>query len=400
MNYLTVILSGATDDPLPELDDRTPLMVASSQGEHLKAMARRSRVGLVRALPEDWGGDPEAALVALLGFDPAEDFTGRGPLEAADLQIEMDRADIAFRANFVHTDGRSLLDPTAGVIGKEEGRELLRHVQETLRIRTMQFYPGSGSRHVMIWRDGPDGLRCASPHDAQGKSLREHFPTGDRAERLIPILWDTAEVLEGHRINRRRRDEGKPTADMLWPWSPGRRPHPQSFGLKHGIGGACVAGSEMVRGFARLVGLRVVEVPGATGSLDTDYAAKARASLKALDEFNFCLTHLAAPNVAGLNGDWEAKVDVLRRIDDRFFGTILDRIGVLDDFRILVLIDHPTPVGARKAVPNWTPFMLTGNKEKLQTQGIVPFDERALDDASWRLDRPAELLPQLFDLAP
>jgi 2,3-bisphosphoglycerate-independent phosphoglycerate mutase len=395
MKYVMVILDGAADHPLKELDGKTPLMAAA--GENLKAMARQARIGAVQTLPADWTGDPEAALVSLFGYNPREHFTGRGPLEAASLEIDLDRADVAFGANLIHTDGETLADATAGRFPKEEGRALLLHVEETLRIRTVQFYPGSGYRHVMVWRDGPDGIRCESPYSGEGRPLRASFPTGDRAEQLVSIMWDTAEVLADHPLNRRRRDEGKPTADMVWPWAPGRRPQLQPFGVRHGIGGACVAGAERVKGLARLTGLRVLDVPGATGSLDTDYRMKARATVSALREYNFCLVHIEAPNAAALAGDWEAKVDALQRIDDRFFGTLLERIGMLDNFRILVVPDHATYVEERRAAPGWVPFMITGNQEKPQTRGILPFDERAVDEAEWRFDDGRRLLDQLFE---
>ena len=398
MKYLFVILDGAVDRPLKELDERTPLMVAA--GDHLKAMARKARIGAVQVLPPDWSGDVEASLLSLFGYDPKEHFTGRGALEAAAMQIDLDRADVGFSVNFVQMDGERLLDPTAGQLPKAAGRELAQFVQDTLRIRDIHFYPAAGSRHVAVWRDGPDGIRCTPPYEVQGEKLRTHFPTGDRAERLIGVMWDSAEILADHPINKRRRDDGKPTADMVWPWAPGRAPQLQGWGFRHGVGGACVAGSPLVQGLARLTGLRVVDVPGATGSLDTDYTMKAKAALSALERYPFCLVHLEAPNAASLAGDLEAKLDALRRIDERFFGTVLNKIGKLDDFRILVAVDHPSYVEKRKATPGWTPFMITGSQEKVQTRGILPFDERALDDTDWRIDEGHRLLDQLFEGGP
>jgi 2,3-bisphosphoglycerate-independent phosphoglycerate mutase len=394
MKYVMVILDGAADRPLKALDQKTPLM--AGVGEHLKAMARRAQIGAVQPLPPDWTGDIEAALVSLFGYRP-EEFTGRGPLDAAALQVDLDRTDVAFRLHLVHTDGTRLLDPTAGQFPASAGRTLLRHVQETLRARTMQFFPHTGFRHVLIWRDGTDGVACTPPHAATGKPLRDCFPTGDRAEKLVGILWDTAEILAEHPLNKRRRDEGKPTADLIWPWSPGRPPLLSGFGMRHGIGGVCIAGNPMVQGLARIAGLRVMDVPGATGSLDTDYAMKARAALTALHEFNFCLVHIEAPNEAGLAGDWEAKVDSIRRIDERFFGTLLDQIGKLDNFRILVLPDHATYVETGEPGVDWVPFMLSGNQVKPQVRGILPFDERALDDAELRFDEGSRLLDLLFE---
>jgi 2,3-bisphosphoglycerate-independent phosphoglycerate mutase len=398
MKYVMVILDGATDRPLKDLELKTPLIAAT--GENLKTMARKARIGAVQPLPPDWSGDPEAALMSLFGFDPRGRFTGRGPLAAASLEIPMDRADVAFQVNLVHTDGEKLIHPTAGAFPKEAGRELARYVQETLRVRSMQLYPGAGPQHVLAWRDGPDGIECTSPHALVGEPLKSGFPRGDRAETLIGMMWDSMEVLEGHRINKARRDQGKPTADMIWPWSPGRVPELPGFGFRHGVGGACVAGSELVRGLARLARLNVLDVPGATGSLDTDYEMKAKAALTALREYPFCLVHIEAPNEAGLAGDWEAKTDALRRVDERFFGTLLDRIGLLDEFRILVVADHPTYVEERRAVPGWVPFMLTGSREKQQTRGILPFDESAVEDAEWRIDEGWRLLDQLFEGEP
>lgn len=398
MKYVLVILDGAVDRPLKVLEEKTPLIAAA--GEHLKAMVRKARIGAVQTLPPDWTGDPEAALMGLLGYNPREHFTGRGPLDAAALEVDMDRADMAFRLHLVQTDGTRLLNPTAGQFPNSAGRELIRQVDEALGLDRMQLYPSSGYRHVLVWRDGPDGIQCTSPYTAEGQKLKDHFPTGDKAERLIGAMWDSAEILAGHRFNKRRRDEGKPTADMIWPWAPGRAPQLASFGFRHGVGAACVAGSEMVRGLARLSGMRVLDVPGATGTLDTDYEMKARATLSALRDVDFCLVHIEAPNQAGLAGDWEAKVDALRRVDERFFGTLLERIGVIDDFRIMVAVDHATCVEDRKAVPGWMPFMITGSKEKQQTRGLLPFDERAIDDAEWRIDESWRLLDQLFEGEP
>lgn len=392
MKYVMVILDGAVDRPLAALEQRTPLMAAA--GEHLKALARKARVGAVRPLPDAWDGDAEAALFSLLGYSPHQ-FTGRGPLEAAALDVDLHRTDVAFSASLVHVAGDHISDPTAGNLPAEEGRQLALHVEQRLRMDAMRLFPGSGPRHALVWYHGPDSIQCRPPHAPTDTSLRELLPTGDGAGRLTALMWDSAEVLAEHPINRRRRDEGLPTADMVWPWSPGRLPVLQSFGVRHGIGGACVAGAALPRGLARLCGLEVLEVPGATGDLNTDYRRKARAALGALERYNFCLIHVEAPNQAGLAGDWEAKVDALRHVDARLFGTLLDRLGLLDNFRILVTADHATLVEERRAVPAWVPFMVSGNLVPAPKQGILPFDERAVEETELRFDdggRPLELL--------
>jgi len=392
MRYVAVILAGALDQPIRELEDRTPLMVGA--GEHLKALARRGRLGAVRPLPADWPGDPAAALMSLFGYDPHGRFTGRGPLEAAALEVPLDRRDLAFSLAPVHLERDAVGDMPD--LSPESARALVRHVQDALRPDRMEFFPADGPGSVLVWRDGPDAVHCHAPHEARGRPLREALPTGDRAESLVRLMWDSAEVLADHPANRRRRDEGRPTVDMLWPWSPGRAPELPGFGFRHGVGGACVAVNPVVRGLARLSRLRVIRPPGATGTLDTDYRAKARAVLDVLADHAFCLVHIEAPHVAGLAGDPEAKTDAIRRIDDRFFGTLLDRIGLLDDFRILVTVDHATPVAERRPAPGWMPFMLSGNRERVRQQGQLPFNEHAAEEAEWRIEAGWDLLEQLF----
>lgn len=357
----------------------------------LKDIARRGRIGAVRTLFEEWDADPEAALLGILGYPPPEYFRGRGPLEAAALEIDLDPRDLAFRMDLVHTDGERLLDATAGRIGHRDARALVQFLAEKLRIRTIQFYPGSGYRNVLIWREGPLELRTRNPREVVGEPLRPHLPEGDRAERLHQVMWDSFELLSEHPINRRRRDEGLLLASMVWPWSGGRAARLPAFGPLHGLGGAMVAGTDLARGLGRLAGLEVLDVPGATGYLDTDYTAKAHVALRSLERYDCVVVHVEAPNEAALDGDYESKVDALQRIDERLMGTVMDRIGKLDDFRILVLPDHVTSCATRRARPGWVPFMLAGNLVKREGQRL-PFDERAAEEAEWRIDEPWHLL--------
>jgi 2,3-bisphosphoglycerate-independent phosphoglycerate mutase len=183
---------------------------------------------------------------------------------------------------------------------------------------------------------------------------------------------------------------------MVWPWSGGRPMRLSPFGLERGMGGAVVAGTDRVRGLARLAGLEPVDVPVATGYLDTDYQTKARAALAALHHYDFAATHVAAPNEAALDGDYEAKVDAIERIDERLLGTILDRIGRLDDFRIMLMIDHVSSCAQRRALPGWAPFLLTGNTLRRRGQRL-PFDERAAEEAEWRIDEPWHVIRALFE---
>lgn len=397
MKYVFVILSGAADRPLDALEQKTPLMAAA--GEHLTELRRRGTVGIVRSLPEEWEGSPEAALVNLAGADPKGLFTGAGAMDAAAAEVELDRSDLAFRLSLVSVDDGRLTNASAGRLPGDEARELVRYVQSKLRARWIEMYPTPGAEQLLVWRQAPTSIHCMPPARAEGRPIAEAAPQGDRSEALLALLWDTAEILDGHPINRRRRDSGRPTADMVWPWAPGSRMSLPQFALRHGIGGSCVAGSTAPLGLARLVGLRPWRPPGATGGRDSDYRAKARATLDVLKEKPFCMVHIGAPAEAGLEGDWEAKVDSLRMIDERFFGVLLDRIGLIGEFRILVAIDRPVYSDTRSEGSGWTPFLLSGADVRSPQSGIVPFDERALDEATRRIDEGSRLLDLLFGAA-
>jgi 2,3-bisphosphoglycerate-independent phosphoglycerate mutase len=394
VKYLLIILDGAADEPLPELEQRTPLMAATKPV--LDDVARRGRVGAVHPLWREWDIDPAAANLGLLGYDPVACFRGRGPFEAANLEVDLDRRDLAFRLDLISTDGERLLDPTGGRTGRREGALLISHLAERLRMRTVQFYPGTGWRNVMVWREAPPEVRCRDPQEVTGEPLRPNLPEGDRAERLHQLTWDSYELLQEHPINRRRVDEGRAPANMVWPWSPGPRAALPPFGPTHGLGGALVAGDGAVRGMGRLAGLEVVDVPGATGDRDSDFHAKARAALAALERFDFTAIHVAALHEVSLDGDYEAKIDLLQRIDQRLLGTIMGRIGKLDDFQLLVTSGAAASCAARRALPGWVPFVLAGSRVKRSRQRL-PFDERAADEAEWRIDEPWYLPPALFE---
>jgi 2,3-bisphosphoglycerate-independent phosphoglycerate mutase len=393
MKFVLLVLDGAADEPLAELDGRTPLEAAHTP--HLDSLARRGQVGAVRPA----GGDVEVAshtaLMALLGYPPAEYPTGPGALEAASLRVDLDHGDLAFRLDLVTTDVERLLDANAGEIADAEARPLIDLVARKLSGRQFQFYPGRSYRHLLVWRDAPADLVCTPPYAAVGEPVAGAMPRGSGEERLRQLMYDSLELLIDHRINRRRADEGKPAANMVWPWAPGRPVRLPAFSLRVGKSGGVVAGAPLVRGLGRLAGLRVIDVPGATGTRDTEYTAKARAALYALRDLDFVLLHVQSPDEAGHRGDVEAKVDAIERIDERVVGTLLDSIGKLDDFRILALPDHATPVARRIHTAQPVPWVLAGNLERPRGRRL-PFDERAVEDADPIYDEGWRLLDLLF----
>lgn len=379
MKYVVLIPDGATDHPLEELDDQTPLQAAKTP--NLDALASKGVVGVAHTIPEGMPPGSDVGNLSVFGYDPRRHYTGRGPIEAASMGVPLNPRDVVYRCNLVSTDGEVLLDYSAGHIGSEDGRVLIEHLAEEIGSRRFNFYPGVSYRHLMVWRDGTPDQRCVPPHDVVGKPFEPHLPEGDGEEVLRSLIWDSLEILDEHDINKRRRDEGLLPANMIWPWGQGFALNLPNFFLQYGVTGAVIAAVDLVRGIGKLAGFRVVDVPGATGYLDTNYRGKAEAALRSLEEVDLAVIHVEAPDEAGHLGDIEAKIEAIERIDRLVVGTL--REGLLkfeEGYRILVMPDHPTPIDCRTHCAEPVPFVIYDSTNE-RSGPSVPFDERALEES-------------------
>ena len=393
MNYVLILISGAADRPHPDLEGKTPLQAAATP--HLDSLTKKGQVGAVMFCPRPLPPEPDLALRSVFGYQPVVSGSGWGPLDAEGLRVDLYRGDLALRAQLVDTDGERLLHAEAVRLAPADGHELIGLVTRKLSSPRLPFFPAPGPHHVLVVRDARGDLLTDSPYETTGEPIEPHMPRGEEEGRLRQWMFDSFELLAEHRINRRRRDEGKPAAAMFWPWSPGRAVTLTPLSVSRGAAGAVVAGTLAVQGMARLAGLSVVEVPGASGDLDTDYAAKARAVLSILRDLPFALVHVEAPMHASRAGDMEAKVDALARFDERLLGTLLDRIGTRGDFRIMVTTDLVTPCEERRPVEGAVPYLLSGNLEKPASPRL-PFDERAVEEVRHPLEEGWRLLDQLL----
>lgn len=353
-----IILDGAADDPQAELGGLTPLQAAHKP--HLDIVAREGRSGLARTIPEGMDPGSDVATLAILGYDPRLYHTGRAPLEAASLEVPLNPEDVAFRCNLVSTDGTHLLDHSAGDIPTQEAHILISLLAEKLNTRRYQFYPGLSYRHLFVWREGSPYVRTTPPHDIIGQPIAPHLPVGDGEEVLRQLMWDSLELLDSHDINRRRRDHGLPPANMIWLWGQGRPCLLPSFATQRGLPGIAIAAVDLVRGVARCAGLSAPAVPGATGNLRTDFAAKGRAALDALARVPFVLVHIEAPDEAAHHGSPEQKAWAIEQIDRHIVGPVLERLRGMPDARLLVLADHHTKISTRTHAPDPVPFAIWG----------------------------------------
>jgi len=357
--FIILIGDGMADWPVPALGDRTPLEAANKP--HMDFMASEGALGMVQVVPEDMYPGSDVSNLSIIGYDPREVYTGRSPLEAASMGVTLGEDDVAVRCNVVslknHGARSEMEDYSAGHISTEEAAELLRALQAKVADKNVHFHPGVSYRHLMVWPGGNDAVLTTPPHDIHGKNITEYLPKGDGAEFLLEMMEISREVFPDHSVNRKRNAAGKPPANSIWLWGQGKAPRMTSLREKYGVTGSVVAAVDLIRGIGYYAGLDVVDVPGATGYLDTNYRGKAEYALRELERRDFVLIHVEAPDEAGHNGNAADKVRAIERIDEEILRPILAHARSGGDLAVLVLPDHPTPVAIRTHAQEPVPFV-------------------------------------------
>jgi 2,3-bisphosphoglycerate-independent phosphoglycerate mutase len=364
MKYIIIHGDGMADWPCDELGGKTPLEAANKPNMDL--LATRGELGLVATIPAGMPSGSDVGTMTMLGYDPARYHTGRAPIEAASQGIEMAPDDVVFRMNLVSlkpgADGALVMDDfTAGHITTEEAAAIVADLSAQLSDDGIEFHNGVSYRHLMVWHGGPAATRLTPPHDITGKPSGPHLPEGEGAERLRKIMDRAAAILREHPVNRARIAAGKRAATSVWFWGQGRRPAVPTLKERFGVEGSVISAVDLVNGLGRLAGLERITVPGATGFLDTDYAAKARYGLKSLERHDFLLLHIEAPDEAGHMGRADLKRDAIERIDELIIGPLLRDLPALGDFRLLLMPDHATPCKLKTHSNEPVPFAMLGS---------------------------------------
>lgn len=392
MKYIILIGDGMADYPLEELGARTPLEAA--QTPNMDFIAKNGRLGRIKTIPEKMSPASDVANISIIGYDPLQFYTGRGPLEAANLGIELEDEDVAFRCNLTTASGDTLVDYSAGHINSQQAAILIKLIDEKLGTNRMKFYPGVSYRHLLLVKRGTESrlgeVRCKPPHDIAGQRISKNLPKGDGAEILIDLMQKSREILGQHEINSVRVDLKENPANMIWLWGQGRKPNMPKFSEKYGLSGSVISAVDLIKGLGRILGLEVINVAGATGYYDTDYAGKAKAALKSLEEKDFVFVHVEAPDEAGHNGDLREKINAIENFDRLVVGTILSAFKGRDDFRILVLPDHATPIAVKTHTSDIVCFGIYG-------QGIIPagfanYSEKEAEKSELYFDKGYELM--------
>jgi len=388
MKYAIVIPDGAADLPLDELDGKTPL--AAAETPHLDWIAGHGKIGTVCNVPEGMPCGSDVAMLSVAGYDPAECYTGRAPLEAAAQDLKIADDEFVFRCNLVTIVEGRMEDHSSGHISSTEAETLIHELSEHLAEETVRFYPGVSYRHLITLR-GQGGAQTTPPHDILGQPVSSHMPKGPGAKLLCDLIRRSQEFLADHEINNVRRDLSENPATSIWLWGQGTMPQLDPFELRYGVQCGAITAVDLVRGLAKLIGWRQIDVPGATGYLDTNYAGKGAAAVAALDDLDLIFVHVEAPDEAGHAADVAGKVRAIEQIDRHVVGPVLERLKAEgDEWRILAMPDHPTPCSVRTHTPAPVPFALAGKRIESVVRG--PFTEESAAAADLHIPRGCELM--------
>lgn len=394
MKYVIIIPDGAADYPLDELDGQTAFEAAETP--HIDRVATSGRQGTVNTTPKGMPCGSDVCSMSLLGYDPARYHTGRAPLEAAALGIELDDTDWIFRVNFVTVIDGLMQDHSAGHISDREAQHMLRDFASAVELPGLTLYPGVSYRNIMVDGSGMrdyDELVTTPPHDIPGEPIRKHLPVGGSyAAILQQIIAESQAIFAEHEINLTRQEMGELPATHLWPWGQGVRPTMPSFESRFGLRGAMITAVDLLAGIASFIGWDRLDVPGQTSYHDNDYAATGTHAVAALDDYDVVCVHVEAPDEASHAADAATKVAAIEAIDRHVVGPIHTALDerFADEYRVLLLPDHYTRVETRKHDATPVPFAICGKKMR----GIVerPFSEANADDADLHIAHGHELM--------
>ena len=374
--YVLLVGDGMADYPLPELGGKTPLEAADTP--HMDRIAA-CRVGLVRTIPDGMEPGSDIANLSLLGFDPGRYHTGRAPLEAASMGIGLESHQVAFRMNLVTLDHRSdneilMVSHSSGDITTGEAIKIVETIIEEIKIPGIAIYPGVAYRHLFVWENGPEDVLTIPPHDVLDQNMAHYL--NHSSDNPVPgLIRNSWQVLKRHPINVERRGAGLKEANSIWLWGQGKAPKLPLFRDKYGLKGGVISAVDLLKGIGVYAGLRAIHVDGATGYLDTNYRGKAEGALKGLEDLDFIFLHVEAPDEAGHHGNYREKIEAIENFDQKVVGIVLKGLRDYEDYRIMVVSDHLTPISKRTHTDEPTPFAWASKKELESDTKGPPFTE-------------------------
>lgn len=381
MKYLVMLCDGMADEPNEALGNSTPMERANKPC--MDSLAAKAEVGIVKTVAEGLKPGSDVANLSVLGYEPAVYYSGRSPLEAASIGIDLKDTDVTLRCNLVTLsddedyENKTILDYCADDISSEEAKILIEYIQEKLGNDVFRFYPGVSYRHCLVWSNGnPHPGVLTPPHDITGKVITDYIPKGEAVDELYDLMKKSYDLLKDHPVNQARIARGKRPANSIWLWGEGTKPLLDNFSEKFGIKGSMISAVDLLKGIAICAGMNSVDVDGATGYLDTNFDGKCKA---AIEEFkngaDLVYVHVEAPDECGHRGEIENKVKAIELIDEHILGPVVEFLKGYDDFAVLVCPDHPTPLSIRTHTSTPVPYLIYDSKNEINS-GVKVFCEK------------------------
>jgi 2,3-bisphosphoglycerate-independent phosphoglycerate mutase len=387
--YVIIVPDGAADNPQECFDGQTVIEAADTP--NMDKIATDGRQGICHTVPNGMAPGSDVAMMSLLGYDPKSCYTGRAPIEAAAQGIKLNPDDWVFRCNLVTTADEVMVDHSAGHISTKEAVTLIQELAAAIESDAIRFFTGVSYRHLTVI-SGMDFSKVIThpPHDFIGEKLSKILPKGKQADFLNNLIAKSSQLFANHPINKVRRDLGENPVSSVWFWGQGQKASMERFENIHGLQGAAITAVDLIRGLAKLIGFDLISVDGATGYLDTNFAGKGEAAIEALDKYDIVFVHVEAPDEAGHSGSAEQKKEALEQIDRFIVGPVYAAIQAYDQYRILVMPDHPTPVEERCHIGEPVPFAMAGNGIK----GILskPYCERNSFESGFEIRNGPDLM--------
>ncbi|MCE5341928.1 MAG: cofactor-independent phosphoglycerate mutase [Planctomycetaceae bacterium] len=388
MKYVLIIPDGAADEPIEQFGGKTVFEAADIP--NIDNISKTGKLGLVQTVPEKMPPGSDVAMMSLLGYDPNRYYTGRAPLEAVAMNIQLEPTDWVFRCNLVTIADNKMADHSAGHISSPEGARIIEDMNKALGSDKIKFYPGVSYRHLCVIKGMDFDVYTEPPHDIIGQSAEKNLPRGKNAEILTELMAKSKEILAEHEINKIRKDLGENQVSSIWLWGQGKKASMDSFQSRFGLRGTTITAVDLVRGISKLIGFDLVKVEGATGFADTNYNGKAQAAIDALEKYDFVFIHIEGPDEAGHAGNAELKKLAVERIDKYVVAPVYNALQKYDSWRMLVMPDHPTPCKGQAHTGGPVPFAMAGTGVRPLLS--KPFTENFAAQSGLKIEKGYELM--------
>lgn len=402
MKYIVILGDGMADYGVDAFDGKTILEVADKPT--IDYMAQHGEMGMVKTVQDGMKPGSDVANLSVMGYDTQKCYSGRSPLEAASIGVEMTDDDVTFRTNLVtlsdeeNYEDKTMLDYSAGEITTEEAHELIEAVAKELNTDVIKFYPGISYRHLCVWTGGSTSVDMTPPHDISDKKIADYLPKGDGAEKFIEMMKKSEKILKEHPVNKKRIAEGKNPATSIWPWGEGTKPQLDNFEEKFGINGSVISAVDLIKGIAICAGMNSIDVEGATGNCETNWDGKAQAALEAITgDSDFVYVHMEAPDEMGHQGEPYKKKLAVEIIDEKvvkFLKDELEKRGI--DYRMMILPDHPTPICLKTHVSDPVPYIIYDSTAETDTNAHLTYTEKNAESTGVYVEKGYTLMSKFL----